>query len=249
MPQPLSTFSKVHSITFDTNALNNRPKMAILVASIFAASASVDHELSLLLVRVLGAEAAPALAIFSVLESQNLQRKALAAAASAHFEKSPSEFEIFSAVISAAECAQADRHRLAHGVWAKSEQLPDALLVVDPKALKDNTTAMKELRRGPGPKADNALKRVITLFDDIFVYKIADLERARRDLKEAEGVMSQYNVYLDPPATEEHAAKYGLTVGTSAEALRLLSTLRLFREALDRVRDKAAKNNPQPQAG
>lgn len=175
MPQSLSTFRSVHSITFDTNALNSKPEMAILVASIFAASASVDHELSLLLVRILGAEAAPALAIYGVLESQSLQRKALVAAASAHFEKSPSEFEIFSAVISAAECAQADRHRLAHGVWAKSEQLPDALLVVDPKALKENTTAMEELWLGPGPKADKTLKRVITLFDDVFVYKIADL--------------------------------------------------------------------------
>ncbi|MGE5259720.1 MAG: hypothetical protein ACM3MH_02450 [Actinomycetota bacterium] len=247
MPQPLSKFPKVHSIGFDTNALANKPDMAVLVANIFAASAQIDHELSLILVRLLGADETPALAMFGILESQSLQRKALIAAAQAHFEDEPAEFETFSAIISAVECAQADRHRIAHGVWAKSDQLPDALLVADTKVLKESTIALSQLKTARGPKAEEAVKKFASLFQGVYVYKKADLERVRRDLAEAEGIMSQYQIYLEPMFTEEHAAKFAIPVGTRAQALQKLSTSRLFRQALIRVRDKAAKNKPQSQ--
>jgi hypothetical protein len=51
--------------------------MAILITKIFATWASIEQQLNFLLVRVLGANAAPALAMFETLTAQRLQLKAL----------------------------------------------------------------------------------------------------------------------------------------------------------------------------
>ena len=57
--------------------------MAVLVSKIFAQWAMVEFQLSLLLMRVLGADAAPALSMHEALTAQHLQVRALHAAAEA----------------------------------------------------------------------------------------------------------------------------------------------------------------------
>jgi hypothetical protein len=66
--------------------LDDNPDLAVIVAKVFAISSVIERELSFLLVRVLGADAEPAIAMFDALTAQHQQFKALDAAAKAHLQ-------------------------------------------------------------------------------------------------------------------------------------------------------------------
>ena len=75
----------------------------------------IEYSLSVLLLKILGAEAKPALAMFSVLNGQRLQVSAVKAAARAAIPID--QFEIFATAISAIDSVKKDRDRLAHWIW------------------------------------------------------------------------------------------------------------------------------------
>jgi hypothetical protein len=52
MPQPFSRIIPDAHIALKSDALADKPDMAILVSEIFAAWAQIEHDLSLLLVRI-----------------------------------------------------------------------------------------------------------------------------------------------------------------------------------------------------
>ena len=70
MPQPINRMVPDPHVYLDNSALSDKPEMAILVTQIFATWARIEQELSFLLVRVLGANSAPAIAMYSALPSQ-----------------------------------------------------------------------------------------------------------------------------------------------------------------------------------
>jgi hypothetical protein len=110
MPQPIARIVKSPHIVLAADALDDKPDLAILVTKIFATWARIEQELKFLLVRVLGADAAPAIAMFQTLTAQHLQLGALDAAAKAAL--SLEDFQIFGAAVSTAECAQTPRNHL-----------------------------------------------------------------------------------------------------------------------------------------
>ena len=126
MPQPLSRIASGANISLNQHTLKDKPEMAILVTEIFANWAQIEHGLSLLLVRVLGAVEGPAIAMYSVLTAQHLQNKALEAAAKSALQ--PEHYQVFLAVISAIESAQSARNRLAHWMWGSCKERPDLLI-------------------------------------------------------------------------------------------------------------------------
>src|SRR5947208_3209825 len=103
MPHPFSRIVPDAHIYLDTDILTDKPDMALLVTKIFAVWASIEQDLSFLLVRVLGADAAPAIAMHATLTAQHLQNSALQAAARAALPKD--KFEVFQAVMSITESA------------------------------------------------------------------------------------------------------------------------------------------------
>jgi hypothetical protein len=109
-------------------------------------SAQVDHEISLLLVRVLGAHARPALAMFDTLHSDRVQLDVLQAAAKAEFGEGSERYGVFVAVLKVAGRAQADRHKLAHWIWGHCPELPTALLLANPKAVRARNIARARLQ-------------------------------------------------------------------------------------------------------
>jgi hypothetical protein len=135
MPQPLNRVIPDGSFEPDSKVLDDKPEMAKLVAGIFSRWASIEQRLSLLLVRILGADAKPAIAMFSTLTAQHLQMGALEAAAEAAL--SPDEFDAFLSTLSVTNSVQTPRNHLAHWVWGKCDKLPDALLLGDPKGMKN----------------------------------------------------------------------------------------------------------------
>lgn len=253
MPQPLSQVrSGVKVIKWSPDALNDKPELAVLVAGIFAASACIDHEMGMLLGRVLGADAAAALAISAKLESQNLQRIALKAAAKAVMTEN--DYKIFQAVTSVTESAQAERHRLAHWLWGACEELQTSLLLMDPKYFRQRESNLDALAKSVD-SLDSLLgfRKVLctTDYSKIFVYTLDDLSRAKRDLVETFEMLRTYQFYVSPTITSDEAVQLGLDehgFGTRAGALRKLSSLPLFHQALDREQGKVQENRNNRQS-
>jgi hypothetical protein len=104
MPQPINRVVPDAHVILDTNPLFDKPDYAILVTQIFSTWARIEHLLRIILLRILGADATPALAMFESLTAQHLQLTALEAAAKAALNTE--DYEIFQAAISVADSAQ-----------------------------------------------------------------------------------------------------------------------------------------------
>jgi hypothetical protein len=246
MPQPLSRISPDATVTL-WPSVDSRV-VYVLASSIIALSAQVDHELSLLLVRIIGADARPALAMFDELDSPRAQLRLLGAAARAHLGPGTKQHRVFKAVLKSAEVAQAERHKVAHWIWGHCPELPGALLLADPRAVRTQTielTRMLEKRKNAlvyvlqtddeqGKQDDIALSKLYAADkESILVYRDGDLSRSIRDLSEALTALHYFRYFLNPIAVNKLAPSNPELVDleTSEGALRRLNSLRLFREA------------------
>jgi hypothetical protein len=233
MPQPLSRVASNGVFYPDLNVLNDKPELSTLVAAIFAAWTHVEHYLGLIVVRVLGADAAPALAMFSTLTAQRLQMGALEAAAEATL--CSDEFDVFKACLNATDAAQTPRNHLAHWFWGGCVQIPDALLLADPKMLRQHDREMQKLLFDSDTKGVNLADMAKVASpnpDDVLVYKKGDLERARRDLIEAADIALGLTIYLDPIFTGKRPAKADAKPPAEIrdQLFQQLNSRRLFRE-------------------
>jgi hypothetical protein len=273
MPQPLTGLVPDGKFSPNWNALDDKPEMSALVASIFGCWGYIERELGLLLVRVLGADADPAIAMFSTLTAQHLQMRAIEAAARAAL--SPDVFDVFDAAASVVDSVQADRNRLAHWIWGSCDALPDALLLADPKSHRERT--QKHMLAQPQLVRDvQQLFQLIAEWSkfapydpsSVLVYTLDDLKRVKRDIVSAQNIMSVAALYLhffktkgpidkleeifaaQPP---DEWAKIGVNSTVNfrsldGEMLRLLCGERLFREAYDRIREGRKTPPPEPNA-
>jgi hypothetical protein len=267
MPNPIDRIVKNPHVYLDPNVLDDKPEMAVLVCKIFAVWANIEREQSFLLVRVLGAEAAPAIAMYQALRTQQLQNVALQAAASKAL--SPEDYQVFLAVVSVLDSTRTPRNQLAHWTWAGCKQRPDLLALANPQMLRDRDFRVAKFYKEPKPLSlatmveDISQWWVIHQFDDseILAYTKAELERALRDLEEANECIDCLRIYLDPVRT--------LNIGNSANPnfdpegevtpellkARMLGQLngkRLFQTALAQIRKgqqkppKQASEPPPP---
>jgi hypothetical protein len=241
MPQPLSRVRPTASIRLAPDSLDGKPELATLITYIFAQWATIEAEVGMLLIRILGATAEPALAMYSVITSQRIQMLALNAAAKSAL--STEQFEVFKAVWSVLEAVQQPRNKLAHWIYGRCAELPDAILLADPQSLKQMHTATTLLASGKAKRGE-ADKAFEVDRKSVFVYRKSDLKRIKRDLTEAREMLVHFRYYLNPIfTTEAEIKKAGDGPGTVSGSFRQLSTLRLFREALSRLRADQ-KNSP-----
>jgi hypothetical protein len=245
MPQPLSHIAPNAFVRHDPNALDDKPTFSLLVARIFGYWALIEHRLSLLLVRVLGAEAAPALAMFSTLTAQHLQLGALEAAAKVALTEQ--EFDMFKAAINITDSVQTPRNHLAHWIWASCLELPDALLLAEPKSAKERDREfMHAMDTGTTELAELAQ---LNSYDPskVQVYREGDLQRASRDLEEASLIAFLVVVYLDSSFRGRRPNPPGLKGAiTREQVFHQLCGQRLFREAWDRIQADRKKSRRPP---
>jgi len=255
MPQPIDRIVPKPHVYLSNEVLRDKPELALLVCKIFAIWARIEQQLTVLLVRVLGADYEPAFAIYSTLTAQHLQNRALDAAAKAVL--SADDYQIFNAAISVSQSAQAPRNHLAHWSWGACKQRPDLLVLANPKMISARDIRVANRVHLPPPFADRLSPHEmgdLIQFDnsETLAYSKADLERAVRDLEEANIVIKNLVDYIDPAVTEglfAHLPKWTMPRDQiRAEALLKLNEQRLFREALDRLR-AGQKNTPQRPRG
>jgi hypothetical protein len=249
MPHPINRIVPDPHVVLNTDALSDKPDFAILVCEIFAVWASIERDLSNLMVRLLGADAAPSHAIFSILQTQALQTRALEAAAKATLDASG--FEAFTAFMIVIGGVQKARNRLAHWAWGTCKQRPDLFVLADPKMLKirDARAAAHFQSQKPGVfDAEKTWKAI--QFDDnsMYGYTKADLERELRDLKQADNIANIFGSFLDPSVGIVHAKAFGLPESHEEIRRQLFEKLEeqpLFRASLVQTRANQ-KSTPQP---
>ncbi|HYC98717.1 hypothetical protein [Brevundimonas sp.] len=97
--------------------------------TIVAKAAELDAYLSGLMITFLGAKATPAFAMFDAIH-QTAQNAGLRAIAKTVLSKE--DHDLFSALLLLRKTAEGHRNRLAHWIWAYSEDIEDGLLLIDP---------------------------------------------------------------------------------------------------------------------
>jgi hypothetical protein len=242
MPQPLSRVKPGATVRQRPRVLDYLPpKYAQLVAGIFSNWSLIEYRLSTLLVRILGADAEPALAMYATLDAQHLKLGAIEAAAKAALEEN--EYDIFKATMSMTRSVQTPRNQLAHWIWAHSSELPDALLVAEPKSAKDRDREFTlALESG---ETDSAKISALNTFDPahVQVYREGDLQRARDDMEQGAEITYLTIVYLDGLYKGRiKPLPWTSRTPTRAQLFEQLYGQRLFQEAWDRIQTDRKKS-------
>ena len=111
--------------------MKQRPELALLVAEVISTWSNVEVFMMRLFVDLMGGPEELAATVFLALEIQSAKSAAINAAAE---EKLSVENKaLLSAILAVVKSHQKTRDKLAHWVWGYSDQIPDGLLLTNPK--------------------------------------------------------------------------------------------------------------------
>jgi hypothetical protein len=194
--QPLQYVLPKAKYRFAANALGERPQLATLVGECIAFWSQVEAHIAVLLSAIMKAETAITAAVFLSIRNSRAQRGALTAAA--EIGLSGREFEMFRAIEIVYQSLDNQRTDLAHGIFAVSDDLPDAILWIDSKDFaKHNLDFWTELRSRENPlaplQADEKVRAAL------FVYRTDDLVQLRDEIKEFWTAVFFFMHYLRMP--------------------------------------------------
>jgi hypothetical protein len=165
--QPLNRVKPAANVVFgEDNTMQKRPELAVLVAECITQFANLESMMGLSLALILDANQKAVLAMYSAFDSRASQMKLLKAAAESELEKK--HCDIFDAVITLfVKPAMRDRDKFAHWVWGYAPELPDALLLMEPR---EKTPLHAAALNPPSP--------IQWDYSKIFVVRKDDLSRA-----------------------------------------------------------------------
>jgi hypothetical protein len=148
MPQPLSrvipTDKPLHMFIDNTPnvSMKARPNLALLVADVVASWTSVESFMLRVFIELMGGHAETAATVFLALEAQTA--KAAAINAVAEEQLSDDHRKLLRAILAVMRTHQKTRDKIVHWTWGYAEQLPDALLLVNPKDLLIDVKTLAE---------------------------------------------------------------------------------------------------------
>jgi hypothetical protein len=196
----------------------------------------VDWQMALVLAAIMKADSEASIAIFLSLRNARAQRDVLIAASEMTlFDK---DKEAFDAILTVYGSLQAQRADIAHGIFGLAPEAEDEAAWIETKDLSkhwlDNFhrqgTLLSELGLRPDDKEQREQGRLVQRSS---VYKITDLARLSRDIKELWEASFRFYMYL----------RYAGTPIGNAEFQKLCDVPQIAQE-LARMRDQ--KNNPKP---
>ncbi len=220
--QPLSRVKSTANVSFgEDDTMQKRPELAVLVAECITQFANLESMMGLSLALILHANQKAVLAMYSAFDSRASQMKLLKAAAESELEEL--HCDIFDVIITLfIKPAMRDRDKFAHWVWGYSRELPDALLLMEPR---EKTPLHAAAVNPPSPIAWD--------YSKIFVVKKDDLIRVLDRFKTAIEMYGRFTATNWKYHTPE----------LRAEWIDKLSSEPQIREAL--IRRKANPQTPQ----
>ncbi|MFK0331036.1 hypothetical protein ACIQUB_07920 [Rhizobium sp. NPDC090275] len=256
MPQPLSnsiTKESPYNLAFNADELRTRPLLAAKVSEFIARASALDHGMAMVLVSLLHASPEPAFAMFSeVLDAGNRRAMILAAARST---LDAEHFEMLEVVSNAVRMQIDVRNKFAHWLWGGCEQLPDALLLVDPRYLLGHARHFQKVWTDD-PLVEQDVERaheermaaIRFDFDKIYVYRATDLDQSLRDMTETQGMLDDFGYMFNPQARSLDERMSDAFPNSPRESFLKLAKDRLinrvmFIDGLTRLRTKRGRNS------
>lgn len=208
-PQPLSIVKPDANVIIAPDALRMHAWLGMLAAEAIGTWSTVDAQLTKLLGTMLGAAWRPANAMFAELSSSTAQTAAIKGVAREHFKDRPREAEVFTAIMTAVASGWKRRNPLAHHLWGYSDDLDDALLLLDPRddarfaielseAISANQKRWRNTRKDFRPREPDNRVDVFLPRDQVMVYRENDFEELIRDFSEIADTISHFSIFVGP---------------------------------------------------
>lgn len=164
---------------------------------IIVTASEVETALGDTLTAMLGADAKPAIAMYSALRAAHVQQAALMAAASVVLEQG--ELDMVEVVLKFVASAMKDRNRLAHWHWGYCPGTDDAILLMEPDGRRNVEQVMYQLiQRGSGAFPIDPVTDLGFDYDAILVYRLKDLGETLARLDIARQAVSQMHDLIGP---------------------------------------------------
>jgi len=138
MPQPLSKIMPNASVIIGNagdRPLARHPELAVLAIEAIASWSNVENFLLNLFIQLFGGNTSLAANVFLSLEVQSAKTSAVLAAANSVLMDKPQEIKLLKAILALAKTNEKSRNKLAHWIWGDSPNIPDALLLANPKII------------------------------------------------------------------------------------------------------------------
>lgn len=194
-PQPLSRVRSSAKVFASPEAIQRRPQLAPFLAEIIARWADIEAHVGSILAFLLAAEAGPTTAMLQTVRSTSAQMDMILSAGK--IKLMDPELEMFEAVIRLARSAARKRNNVAHHIWAHCNELPEALLLVEPAAYLDIFVAVSEANLDPRFETLNK-SRFEPDSSRILVYRETDFVEIIEELKSIARCTTFLINYLHP---------------------------------------------------
>ncbi len=178
----------------DNDPSYERPDLALLAMRVIAAWSLLESDFEGVFVQMLGANPRPAAAIYASLTSAATQKAALRAIA--EFEIPMPERDVLDALFSQLATVAKDRNKVAHWIWGSSPDLPDGVLLTDPKAMIKYRVATEDYDRTMRDKPDWTLTRPEFPRDETFVFYAHDFENMVERIQHLSELVTNFRFVL-----------------------------------------------------
>ena len=131
--QPLSKIKSDAKFTAGAEVFKAHPEMMLMAMQTIAAGAGIDYVFSYILTNFLHADPLTGMAMYAALSGGEGRKAVLKAAAQTRL--SNSDFLLTDIVFNWTAPARKIRNDFAHHLWGYSEDVPDAVLLIDPKCM------------------------------------------------------------------------------------------------------------------
>lgn len=177
--------------TTGPDALRRQPELAGMAMNIVAQWAVNEVRMARILVVLLGAQSRPVIAMHSALTSTQAQMAALRAAAKTMV--TDEYWNTFDAALVVVKKLAKERNRVAHWIFGYSNQVPDALLLVNPVDFIDGEVIYQEGVAKGANVLDMSLRK-----KGVLVYDKPEFERVYMDALLAQSMISRLTFLCTP---------------------------------------------------
>ena len=192
-PQPLSFASPRARPQSGTLVMSRHPNLAHIVGDLISFGSLVEHQWALTLSEIARTQPRTVMAMHGALKSTVAQRDVLDAVVDVLL--SHDMRLLFKKIRKASQAATKIRNSFCHHIWCECEELPDALLLIDPVVLTEWRVSTLE----------ENYRRLDT--SKVLVYPEAALVEARNEVHRALTMAERFTCFSPTMTDETHFTK------------------------------------------
>ena len=200
MPQPLPK-NLTAQISL-TNVVQHRQELALNAADVISKWANVDAMIGSLIPTLINADPRPASAVFDIVKNFEARQNALREIALITISDQ-TDRDILNAILKLYASTAKGRNILAHNLWGVHDQIPDGILMVDPKIISRVSTKTRAHKVNDSFEYEDALAMQKDMHESVMVWKINDFVDLASRISEAFFQITTFGVMLPSPDRTE----------------------------------------------